>query len=495
MKRVLRAVSILALAALVAGVSASCGNASTAGSRAPRVSILSVSANPAGRAVPSGFLGLSMEYKGLAAYAGTNPAQIDSAFVNVVRNLSPTGAPVLRVGGDSTDWTWWPVPGMARPGGVRFDLTPRYMAVARQVVEMLHGRLILGLNLEANSHRVAATEAAQMLARLGRSNIAALELGNEPELYGSFPWYKTATGRHVLGRPRSYDVQDYLGDFSRVAQGLPAVSLAGPSSGSANWLGSLGAFAARERRVGLITVHAYPLKRCGSSPELRPTQFFQASSLQGLADMIGGWVRTAAAHRLPLRIDEMNSISCGGQADLSSAFAPALWAVDVLPRIVSAGASGVNFHTIPGTWQSLISAADRRSGWHIRVQPEYYGLMMFAEGAPAGSRMMRISGPAAATLDAWATRARSGQIHVVLINKGLSALRVRLKLPVTGPATLTRLLSPDLLALDDATLGGQTISLTTGQLSGTSTATTVAPARGTYALRVPAYSAAMLTTG
>jgi len=38
-------------------------------------------------------------------------------------------APVLRIGGDSTDTTWWPTPGLRPPPGVTYSLSPRWLAV------------------------------------------------------------------------------------------------------------------------------------------------------------------------------------------------------------------------------------------------------------------------------------------------------------------------------------------------------------------------------
>ena len=493
LRHVLRAPMILGLVALLAGIGASCGDAANASGP---VSV-SVSSSAVGHAEPSGFLGLSMEYRGLAAYAGTSSTKIDQPFAQLVSNLAPGGSPELRVGGDSTDWSWWPVPGMAQPGGVRFALTPQYMAAAKALIDAVHGHYVLGINFEADSRKVAATEASAIVNRIGRSAISALELGNEPELYASFPWYKSASGQHVYGRPHSYTSQSYIGDFGNIASALPSgVPVAGPSSGSEQWLSSLGDFAGHESRLRMVTVHAYPLKHCVPTEFAKASQLFDSASLQGLANMVGGWEKIAAAHHLPLRVDEMNSISCGGQRNLTPAFAPALWAVDVLPRLLATGAAGVNFHTIPNTFQSLIKATQGGSGWQVTVQPEYYGLLMFAEAAPTGATLLRVSAPSAGGLDEWATRAPNGQVHVVLINTSASTATANVKVPsVSGSATVTRLRAPGLLATSGVTLGGQTISPKTGALTGPSTATTVAPSSGAYPVSVPGYSAAMLTLG
>ena len=88
-------------------------------------------AMPKTRPLPSGFLGLSMQYKAFEQYAGTNPTSVNPAFLNLIRQIAPNQSPVLRFGGDSTDWTWWPVPGMKQPPGVTYTLTPRWMQIAR----------------------------------------------------------------------------------------------------------------------------------------------------------------------------------------------------------------------------------------------------------------------------------------------------------------------------------------------------------------------------
>ena len=116
---------------------------------------------------------------------------------------------MIRIGGDTTDWTWWPVPGVGKPGGIRYSLTPTFARVTAALAHELNASLILGINLEADSATVAATEARELVARIGRASIEALELGNEPELYASFSWYTTRSGIHVPGCPPGYDFAAY----------------------------------------------------------------------------------------------------------------------------------------------------------------------------------------------------------------------------------------------------------------------------------------------
>lgn len=191
----------------------------------------------------------------------------------------------------------------------------------------------------------------------------------------------------------------------------------------------------------------------------------------------------------------MNSISCGGQGNLSPAFAPALWAVDFLPRVVRTGAQGVNFHDVPGEWQGLINATHGASGWKVSVQPEYYGLMMFAQAAPANSRLLHIAGTAIRGIDVWAARTPSGRINVIVVNKTRTTHTVRLGVDGSkdAPGTLIRLRSSGLYA-KSATLGGQKIA-SSGNLSGKSGASKVSPKGGAYPVGAPPYSATELSFG
>src|SRR5579884_129701 len=175
---------ILAAAALAAAAIAGLGTSrrTSAHERSGSGGQLSLTVGPTtGRTIPPGFLGLSLEYPAVEAYAGTDPHAINPVFVQLIRNLSPGQAPSLRIGGDTTDWTWWPVPGVSKPHGIRYTLTPTWVRVTRALAREENARLILGINLELDSARDAAAEARTLVNGIGRGSIAGLEPGNEPE--------------------------------------------------------------------------------------------------------------------------------------------------------------------------------------------------------------------------------------------------------------------------------------------------------------------------
>src|SRR6185437_7662838 len=139
---------------------------------------VTVRADTAGRRVPFGFLGLSLEYGAVEPYAGTDPRALDPVFEQLVRNLVPGQAPVLRIGGDSADRTWWPAPGVARAPGIKHAITSRWLSVTRALASSLRARLILGLNLEADNPKLAASEAGALFTGIGSQWVRAFELGN-----------------------------------------------------------------------------------------------------------------------------------------------------------------------------------------------------------------------------------------------------------------------------------------------------------------------------
>ena len=466
----------------------------------PTATRLAVTQTTFGRPIAPGFLGLSLEYDSIEQYAGTNPQAIDPVFEQLVRNLNPGQSPVLRIGGDTTDWTWWPVPGLHKPPGVTYTLSPRWIDVTRALTQQLRARLILGIDLEAGNVELARLEANNLVDGLGRASVQALELGNEPALYGSFPWYRTAAGVKVPGRPRSYDVPAYLRDFDKFSAALPPLPLAGPALGASKWMRDLGQFLSSQPRLGVVTLHRYPLQLCYTSTKSlkHPTlgHLMNPAATTGLADDFAGEVASAHAHGLPLRIDEINSVSCGLDRAVSYTLASSLWAVDAMFELARVGVDGVNLHTFPGAGYELFKLTMANGHWQAVVSPEYYGLLMFAAAAPPGARLLRISGQPGASVKAWATRATDGTVHVVLINKGPQARVFALRMPGAGRgATLERLQGAALQSASDVTLAGQSFGAqtTTGRIGGSAQRSTVKPIGDRYVVSLPAASAAMLT--
>lgn len=465
-----------------------------------RPRLVTVGAPLRARPVPHGFMGLSLEYRAIPEYAGRDPRAINPLLVRLIEGLSPGERPQLRIGGDSTDRAWWPARGVTKPLGAYIRLGGRWGAVAGALVRATNARAILGINLEADSGAVARVEATRLVRAIGRGRVQALELGNEPELYGAFTWYHV-DGRRMPGRPAGWTFRDYLRDFSMVARSLPRVPLAGPAAGSRKWLSYIGRFISAEARVRIVTLHRYPLQRCYVAPgaTVYPTiaHLLAPASAIGLAASVARDVRLAHARGLQVRIDEANTISCGRAPSVDESFASALWVLQALFAFARTDADGVDIHTYAGSPYALFKFHHHDGAWRAVVYPEYYGMLMFSQAAPPGSRLLAVAGTQRARIRAWATRTPNGHVRVVVINGQRQPRSLAVRVPGGGArAMVERLLAPSLSARSGITIGGQSLSTTSRSalLSGQPDVARVPRRHNVYLIRIPAGSAALLTT-
>ena len=509
-----RRAPVVALAAIAAiagsGGGLATGDRAIARTGLSHTDVVTVSSKPLGNAVPGAFVGISLEYGTVASAELPGRGGANPVLARLIRNLSPGYAPVIRIGGESGDKTWWPVPGIRRPRGVDYALTPAWLADARQLTKSAHARLILGINLEADSTAIAATEADHLLAGIGRRNIEALEIGNEPELYAGIPWYVTRAGQKGFGRPPTYSLANYMKDFATIAAALPPVPLAGPSTGADAWIAGLGQLLAANPTLRLATFHAYALDPRGdafrghdcSTAIGEPghpgvSALLNSYASQTLVQGALPYIAIAHSHGIPFRIDEMNAITCAGARGVSNTSASALWVLDELFQLVRAGVDGVNIHTWRGSAGKLFDMHYRHGRWVGTVAPEYYGMLMFVRAAPPGSRLLSTGRADAGPLRSWAVLAPDRSVRVVLINDSLKHTRWVLVRP-PGPsrdAKVARLEAPSVYARTGITLAGQSFSprTVTGRLAGPARLTIMRPSAGGYLVRLPPASAALLT--
>ena len=463
-------------------------------------SFLRIAPVAVGRPIAPGFVGLSIEYSALPSYAGT-AASPNQVFEQMVRNIAPGQSPVLRIGGDSTDHTWWPSPGVVAPLGDTYALTPGWIAAAAALGRTLDARMILGINLEENDPLLAAAEANALVSGIGPRYVEALEVGNEPPMYDRLAWYRTSDGQPVDGRPPGYTFSAFLSDFALTAAQLGATPLAGPAVGNVQWLNRLGSFLAAEPAVRVVTVHEYPLSSCFTGPKSPKypsiANLLKASSSRGLAVGIDRYAEVAHSRGLTFRVDEMNSAACGGETGVSDTFASALWVVDAMFAMARAGVDGVNIHTFPASRYKPFAFSDGPAGWTGTAEPIYYGMLMFERAAPPGSRLLPVSVTGTSAVRSWATRSTDGVVRVALINTSTnSAHLVQIARPaVASSASVERLIAPSASAESGVTLAGQSVAAQTrtGDLTGALRITRPKLTKRGYEVALPSASAAIVT--
>ncbi len=501
------AAAVAALAAPALAGPALAAAASTASGGAPIVQAV-VGPSAAGNPMPAGFVGLSLEYTALQSYAGSDPGAINPVFVALVRGLAPSGSPVLRIGGDSTDRTWWPVPGMQAPAGTQFTLSANWLAVMHALAAQLGARVIPGINMAADSPSLAAAEASALLSGIGIQYVEALELGNEPDRYTNVPLIGSGADASVFPRAPGYEPQQYIAEFAQLSAALPAAPLAGPAFSSPEWLPYLMHFMASTPNVAVVTYHTYPLSACGGNAG-KPTfpsipNLLADSASQGLAAQVAPYAWIAHAVGAQFRVDELNSVSCEGEPGVSDTFASALWMLDTLFNLAAAGVDGVNVHTLPGSDYQPFSFTDTNDQWTATVYPVYYGMLAFTQAFPPGARLLAVSAPGG-PVKVWATRSANGELHFAVINQSpATAAVVRIELhgistPTPGqPLTSEPLQAPSLGSTSGISLGGESFSANTtfGFLPSNPQPALIARAPGGYySVRLPAASAVVLTAG
>jgi hypothetical protein len=461
--------------------------------------VVQVGGPPIGRTIAPGFIGVSMEFQAVHQYTGRDPTNVNPVLIQLLRNLAPGRQPVLRIGGDSTDQTWWPVRGVIPPGGVKYRLTKGWLRTTRALAAALHARLIMGVNLAAGRPALAVAEARAFLQGIGRQYIEAIEIGNEPDVYGQFAWYRAPDGRVFFARKSSYNLSDFERDFAHWRAAIPSVPIAAPALAELVWLNGLDGFLSAEPGISMVTLHRYPLRGCihnTSSPIYAsvPNLLTDASSA-ALAQSIAPYVTVAHTHGLPFRLDEINSVACSGIKGVSDTFASSLWALDTLFNMASVGVDGVNFHTLPKAGYELFTFTHADGVWQAFVHPEYYAMLMFNQAAPPGARLLPTSAPAG-TLKVWATLGPSGRTHVVLINKSMTTgQEVQVQVPNASTASVEWLQAPTATATSGVTLGDRTFGAltSTGAFSGPLRTGLLQSFLGTYTITVPPASAVMLT--
>ena len=402
--------------------------------------------------VPEGFLGLSFEMSALPSLAG------DGTHGDLVKLLRSLGPGVLRFGGVSADtqaaWTdrVTPLPSWASVAVTDGELRQLATLAARSGWHVL---LTLGL---AHFEPVAAArEAAAAKAALGKWLIG-FELGNEPDAYA----------QHGL-RPEPWTFTQYepqaLAYLRAIAKAAPHVPLAGPDVSGSHAFPRWGRPEAIWLRPALLTGHHYPLG-CNKIPAPSIAGLLSQETRTKEQRSLGRYMAVSDAHRIPFRLTETGSVSCGGTAGISNTFASTLWAADYVADAMTSGLRGINFQGAPGNCMGYsplcASTPARLHAGILRAQPEWYALLLarsLTGDRPLQSVIERSGG---SDVDVRSLLAPGGGLRTIVIDDdppGSPDATISLRLDrAFMPASVLALSGPSPQATSGVKLGGRGVN-------------------------------------
>ncbi len=306
--------------------------------------------------LPTRTMGLSFERATLATPLFSAGA---TALIALFELLGPG---VLRLGGNSVERTAWSPTGAGLVPGVVAPADVDRLAAFAQAVGW---PVLYGTPFISGAPSSVAAEAVVVAPALG-SNLAGLELCNEPDLY-----VLDSTASPVAG---TYSVvPGPLGGLRRRGDhGAPGIALTGPATcllqNVTDWTQP---FAADEgARLDLLTQHYY--RGFGGLETIA-----ELLADDPLFDSALPQVATAATGAgIGWRLAETNSFANGGAPGVSNTLASALWGVGLALRAAELGADGVNLHTsgAGAGYPPFVQV----NGEITEIRPLFYGLLLVA---------------------------------------------------------------------------------------------------------------------
>ncbi len=490
--------------------SASASSSPSIGESAALLERRTVGTTP-GAAIPPNYTGMSIEYRSVPDYLGQG-GKVNPIFAELMRTLARAGngAPTLRLGGDSSDATWWNPTALPHPPGITTDITPAWLGHLAAWEQAVKTPLVLGLNLGLNDPANAAEYARAAATTLPQGAITTFELGNEPDLYTQPRRYKVGNTPVVRSQKRvaPYDYGQFRSELdgyvNPIAAAAPGIALSAPAFASPSWDDNQTDLLNRYGyAVPVYSAHAYPLPTCEPSAR-RPVRSSYANTLLAgrtytpIVQRMTQLVNIAAANGAAVRLSELNSAVCGGLLGVSNTFASTLWGTDLLFGLAETGIRNVDFHSWTGSRYSAVDFTHGNGHTNGHVRPLFYAMLLFDRAAPRGSRLLPVgpNSPTAA-IKTWGTVDQQGVRRIVVINKDPANTRsLLLKATLARPnATVQRLLAPTLHSTHYVTLAGQGYGDITkdGLLRGKKKTEPLKAQANGFKLRMPPGSAALVT--
>lgn len=349
------------------------------------------------KSINGDFLGLSHEWGQSQMIMGNPTIGTNLIYRQLLANLTDlTKAPIsIRIGGSTTD---------KQPDYTAEQIIPLQQLFENGQKENIPLNFIVGINLGSGKPELASQQAKMIRDNLSTDALKSIELGNQPDGYGTTYGY----------RPADYSFSDYIQDVQKTTDAIikmtdDKVKFTGPSSAGfagKQWMkfipatdwGTENDYQNLMKTVGdrfnIIGQHAYN----GGSSSMNalvdlvaskdPKDQAAVEKMKGNAD-IKGMIELLQAHsdleslktNLPkdyllqpqnttnnannakpyiaiahqygkrYRISEMNSIMASGEPGISNSFQASLWFIDQMFEFADAGVDGINLHV--NNWNSI----------------------------------------------------------------------------------------------------------------------------------------------
>jgi len=455
-------------------------------SEPPGAVTVTIDARDPGPPVPQRFLGLSFEAAALGQLAGY------AHRGDLVRLLRSLGPGLLRFGGiTADDNVAWADAVTPQPAWASSTIGPAQMRALGALARRSGWRVLLTVGLAHDEPAAVAREVAAARGALG-PNLAAVEIGNEPDAYG----------KHAL-RPLPWIAQGYEEEATSYREAIaaltPGVPLAGPDVTGSGVFAEWGEEEALAQQPAMLTGHHYPLG-CAQVPAPTIEALLSPAGRAREARSLTSYMSVASARGIPLRIDETNSVSCGGVAGISNTFASALWATGYIVQAMDAGAAGINLEGNPdnclGYTPLCAPGATASTAGALRAQPEWYALLLTRSLVGERPLPTSVSAEGSPDLIAAAFSGPARSLQVVLVDDeapGAAPLALRVGVGAgTGAASVLRLSAPSQSATGGTLLAGRAVP-GSGSWGPPRRVPSIAPHAGVVALQLAPSSAALLT--
>ncbi len=439
-----------------------------------------------GRPVAQRFLGLSFE---VAVLRQLSQYTDRGDLVRLLRSLGPG---MLRFGGITADenvaWTDAATP---RPAWASSTIDAAQLRAIGGLARRSGWQVLLTVGLAHDEPTAAAREVAAAHRALG-PYLAAVEIGNEPDAYGShdfreLPW---------IAQGYEEEVSSYREAIAALTPGVP---IAGPDVSGSGVFPEWGEEEALTQGPALLTGHHYPLG-CAQTPPPSIEALLSAAVRGAEARSLATYLSVSGTYGIPLRIDETNTVSCGGVAGISDTFASALWATAYITQAMAAGAAGINLEGNPTncTGYTPLCAPDPAglAKGRLHAEPDWYALLLTR--SLVGERPLHTTIVAEGSHDlvaaAFAGPGRSRKV-VLVDDEPAGKSPLGLRLDVGGGMSVARILrltAPSQSATGSVLLGGSAVT-SDGSWHPSSRIESVATRSGILALKLAPSSAALVT--